>query len=520
MTLSYRDASRFLTKATFGPTDESIKHLQEIGIDAWLDEQFAIEPSLHLDQYMKVREEMSGGTRDFKNYRHAAFMEHALWGKDELRQRVAYALSQILVVSEKDDNLSDGNAARGLANYYDILVRNAFDSYTELLKEVALNPCMAHYLTIHGNKKADEELGTEPDQNFARELLQLFTKGEYSRNIADGSIVTDENGEQVRCYDENDVMEMARVFTGFVVDPDDKYLLGPLLINEDDHDFGRKEFFGRRSNAAGLDPVSDVHAAINNIKQRNAYRVYIAHSLIKLLVKSNPSGEYIGHVAQAMRDHDSNLKEVIRAIFTHEECMREDETSGRLKEPLVAYLNILRRTGVYQGGGREVFWDTTLMPVLNNSGAAFPQGVLQADSVFNYFNQDYMPDGLLTSRNLIGPEFELLTPVNFTNYANAIKQYADRLMQASWDADSERVDRIYGVAGPAEDIYFDGPIAFEREISKTFFHGEETEQTRHILQYIYGTGWAVNDSQRHWIRNRIRTAAWICAISPEFIVIK
>ena len=205
--MSAEDAVRLLTQATFGPTEAEIVRAMEIGAEAWIDEQLALPASEHAPLVI----EAGSANREL---RVRAWIEHALAAPDQLRQRLAFALSEILVVSDLGNDLATDDGALGATEYYDIMVRNAFGSYRQLLEEVTLHPAMGLYLNMAGNRKTDPILGTVPDENYAREILQLFSVGLWRLN-PDGTRVLDAGGEPVASYTEDDVMEFARVFTGW-----------------------------------------------------------------------------------------------------------------------------------------------------------------------------------------------------------------------------------------------------------------------------------------------------------------
>ncbi|CAH6874312.1 conserved hypothetical protein [Vibrio chagasii] len=511
MSLTNRDASRFLTRATFGPTKESIEHLTSIGIDAWLNEQFQETFPTHLEEYIRIHE-IRGGTQENRNYRRNAFWGRALWGKDQLRQRLTYALSQILVTSEQDDGININQQARGLANYYDIFANNAFGNYRDILQEVTLSPVMGIYLTMAGNKKEDEVTGAEPDQNFAREVMQLFTMGEFKKAF-DGTVIYDDKGIPVPKYDENDIMELARVFTGFDVQENDDFLLNEMTFNEEDHDFGSKVLLGSYI-PAGLSPLEDVTYALDILYAQRETAVYVAQSLIKFFVTSNPSKGYVQRVALAFDENGKgdrgDLKHVITAILTDQDCLSETAHIGKLKEPLLAFSGALRAMEVYQGQDYPHYRDTTIGFTYDEQ---VPQGVLQAESVFNYFEQDFIPNGPLGTRGMIGPEFQIFTPHNFTVIANHLKRVLDRVRHS--DDSGDRDDRIYMKAHRLEEAMLKGEEEYYQEVADIFFNGEMSEQVRDVLADCYTT-----NTNKGRIRDHIKSTVWLAAITPDFSIQK
>ena len=202
------DASRFLTQATFGPTLAEIDRVQRIGYSAWINEQIALPPEYHLP-FLDERD--AAGDDVYQNHRQESWFTRAVRSNDQLRQRVAFALSQILVVSDRS---SAADHPFGMAHYYDALVRNAFGNYRTLLNDVTLHPVMGNYLSSLRNRKEDTALNIRPDENYAREVMQLFSIGLHQLN-ADGTRRLDPQGQPIPTYDQDDIVGLA----GLSVDP-------------------------------------------------------------------------------------------------------------------------------------------------------------------------------------------------------------------------------------------------------------------------------------------------------------
>ncbi|MFM8330541.1 MAG: DUF1800 family protein, partial [Candidatus Methylumidiphilus sp.] len=210
--MSASEAARLLTQASFGPTKASLAEVMQKGAATWIDEQLALPPSFHAEALAAMRR--SGETPSVRELRVRAWLDRAVNAPDQLRQRVAFALSEILVVSDLGNALGTDLGEPGAADYYDLLVRNAFGNYRPLLGEVTLHPAMGLFLNMAGNKKADPVSGTVADENYAREIMQLFTVGLW-KLAPDGQHLLDASGQPMATYSGADVMELAKVFTGW-----------------------------------------------------------------------------------------------------------------------------------------------------------------------------------------------------------------------------------------------------------------------------------------------------------------
>ncbi|RYD40291.1 MAG: DUF1800 family protein, partial [Verrucomicrobiaceae bacterium] len=214
-------------QSTFGPTPDDIAKIRQLGYEGWINEQLALPPTYHTPYIVEVKRDAAGNNIDptynysdqdkfvFGNNATTPFARAAMGGEDQLRQRVAFALSEILVVSRRDANLEE--RPEGITHYYDTLLRHALGNYGDLLLDVAMHPAMGTYLSHAGNQKADPSIPRYPDENFARELMQLFTIGLWELN-PDGSRKLDVHGEPIPTYDNGVITELARVFTGLYYD--------------------------------------------------------------------------------------------------------------------------------------------------------------------------------------------------------------------------------------------------------------------------------------------------------------
>ncbi len=401
--LSDGDAFRLLEQGTFGPQLDDVAQAGAEGPESWINRQMQMPATFLSDGLRKAD---SSRWNEYVN----VWWRHAIQADDQLRQRVAFALSQILVVSAHD-GLSQQQV--GLAGYYDILLRHAFGNYRDLLKEVTLNPVMGEYLSIKGNRKPDDAENIQPDENYARELLQLFSVGQVLLN-QDGSPQLDDGGVPLPAYNQTTIENFARVFTGWHFAnaehfkwPKNKDYLSPMKAWPDYHDTNEKTLLRGVVLPAGQSAEADIDAAMNNVFNHPNVGPFISKQLIQRLVTSNPSPTYVNDVAAVFNENAAGkrgeLASVIKAILMHSEArsghMNEPDTFGKMKEPL------LRLTHVWRAFEPESIhynfnygWAETEMA----------QSPLNSPSVFNFFRPDFSQPGEISERGLVSPEFEIL----------------------------------------------------------------------------------------------------------------
>jgi uncharacterized protein (DUF1800 family) len=408
------DASRFLRQASFGTRDDDVDLLRFIGYAAWFDDQEGKSISRHrpyVDRY---------GDDAHQGHRNQRWWQVAVTGQDQMRQRMAWALSQIFVISDEPDALV--NDAKGCAEYYDLLARNAFGNYRELLEEVTLSPQMGRYLSMIFNRKADPLENIRPDENYAREVLQLFSIGLWKLNL-DGSQQLDGFGDPIPTYDQAVVENLARVFTGWAYSDtqhfwewSDSY--APMRCFTDYHDFDAKTIFDGLVIPAGLTAEADLDAALDAIANHPNVGPFLGKQLIQRFVTSNPSPAYVARVAAVWNDDGfgerGNLFAVLRAILMDDEARAPalDDTYGKVAEP------ILRLTALWRAfhAAPRSYW------ILWNQDDTFGQEPLSASSVFNFYSPFYMPPGELTDLGLVAPELQIATHARLTAFTNRLYQ--------------------------------------------------------------------------------------------------
>ena len=467
-------AARFLTQATFGPTFAEISALTAQGISAWIDAQLALPPTLHL---LATRADAAAFPNPpappvpFASYefidranRHAAWWKAAVTAPDQLRQRVAFALSEILVVSEADGTLN--HAPEAMARYYDILVSHAFGSYRQMLDEVSLSPVMGFYLSHLRNQKGDPAKGTSPDENYAREVQQLFSIGLVQLQ-PDGSLLLDADGLPIPTYHQDMIVETAKVFTGwayaasvtdfFALPPnfdlrgaaDDSPWLVPMRYFDAYHDKTEKRVLSLQQRApasatptvipAGQTGPQDLKLFLDALFNHPNTGPFIGRQLIQRLVTSNPSPAYVFRTAQVFADDGTgtrgNLGAVVRALLTDYEARSPGVVGhlgyGKVKEPLLRLTALFRAFNARAPNGRfldgfvgEVAFNSYMpMGILAGPGPVFKQGPLAAPSVFNFFSPDYVVPGPLASAGLVAPELQITDATTAITTPNALREW-------------------------------------------------------------------------------------------------
>ncbi len=409
---------RFLDHATYGATWDDITPLKNIGMNAWIDKQVRTAQCSHYDETTKERFSKIGEQMMFRD---KIWWTKSMTCNDQLRQRVALALSEIFVVSDANS----GTLRRhedGMEHYYDTLGTYGFYYFNQLLKAVSLHPIMGSYLNMRGNEKASADNGNaRPDENYAREVMQLFTIGLVQLNM-DGTPKLDAKGNTIPTYSQQDVSELARILTGWTwhgidkdkweklkgkIHPDaGQDFISPMVAVEYYHDKGAKTFLGKKI-PAGQTAEQDMDQALTILFNHPNTAPFISKQLIQRLVKSNPSPAYVRRVAQVFNNDGNwghgNMVAVIKAILTDGEALAENDKQGKLAEPLLRVTQLWRAFPVHL----EATADNPYPYYFNGVDTNIGQSPLSAPSVFNFFDPAYAPKDL-KDQGLVAPEFQLL----------------------------------------------------------------------------------------------------------------
>jgi uncharacterized protein (DUF1800 family) len=421
------DAPRFLSQATFGPTEADITALQSQGYSAWIANQMALPETSHraATDADAAAYPNTGQFSVTQNNRQAAWWLVSLTAPDQLRQRVAFALSEIFVTSDVASQLA--NEADGVADYYDLLAKDAFVNFRQLLQDVTLSPAMGNYLNMLRNAKANPAKGTSADENYAREVQQLFTIG-LNELQPDGTLMLDPTGLPIPTYNQAEIVQTANVFTGWgyhsaaanpsfygtAADFDD-----PMMVYPSYHDETQKTIVNNIVIPAGQTGAVDLAAELDALFNHPNTGPFICAQLIQRLVTSNPSPAYVYRVAQVFANDGTgtrgNLSAVIRAILLDYEARSPtpaaDSGYGKLKEPLLRLTGIYRAFNAASQEGR--------FPIFNPQ-TNLDEAALRSPTVFNFFDPGYVQQGTLASAGLLAPEFQITTASTAVSVPNNI----------------------------------------------------------------------------------------------------
>jgi len=418
--ISANVASRFLDQAAFGPDAATVAHVQAVGLETYIDEQ-----SWALTSHYPDPSQTGFGIGQVQ----ARFFTNAVHGQDQLRQRMAFALGQIFVISATEEN-----TPTQLVPYLELLQKDAFENFFTVMKDVTLSPTMGEYLDMRNNDKADPVRGTKANENYARELLQLFTIGTLMLN-QDGTLKLDANHQPIPTYTQAQIADFSRVYTGWTypLKPGGRaqahnpaYFDGPMVAFQSNHDTGSKTLLNGLVLPAGRTAEADLNAALTNIFNHPNVAPFVTKNLIQHLVTSNPSPAYVGRVAAVFNDNGfgvrGDLKAVVRAILLDPEARAGDagpqltgpDTGGHLREPVFWIASTLRALGALVN-------DTN---GLTAQATKLGQTIFAPASVFNYYAPGYKVPGEFTpGLSLLGPEFQLQSPATAiarANLANSI----------------------------------------------------------------------------------------------------
>jgi uncharacterized protein (DUF1800 family) len=410
------DAARFLTQATFGPTLADINTVATGGYAAWIAAQMALPETSHLAA-TRADSVAFPNTSQFpviENDRYASWWKIGATAPDQLRQRVAFALSEIFVVSDQSSALT--NQPEALANYYDLLANDAFGNFRQLLQDVTLSPVMGNYLNMLDNAAAIPAKGTAADENYAREVMQLFTIGLNELN-PDGSLQLDATGQPIPTYNQATIVQTANVFTGwayqntaknpsFTGSAADWY--DPMQLYPAFHDTTQKTIVNGVVLPANEGGAADLKAELDTLFNHQNAAPFFSRELIQRLVTSNPSQGYVYRIAQVFANNGSgargDLKAVVNAILLDPEArsstLLTNASFGKLKEPLLRQTAVYRAFNASASDSRFSIFDTD---------NALGQTPLSSPTVFNFFLPNFVQPGSLASAGLYAPEFQITT---------------------------------------------------------------------------------------------------------------
>jgi uncharacterized protein (DUF1800 family) len=418
-------AARFLIQSTFGPNSQLVAQVEKKGIAAFLDQQFTVPATATLPLVDQSVAGLPTGTGPSNPQFQEAWWRTIVTAPDQLRQRVAFALSEIMVISANGNGMSEHPEA--MAVYWDLLAQDAFGNFRQLIEDVTLNPAMGDFLDMVHNDKPNARRNTEPNENYARELMQLFTIGLYRLN-PDGSQQLDPNKKPIPTYDQDVVEGYAHLFTGWywaqTGTPTWNYVPAnyrqPMIAFPENHDLGAKTLLNGMTLPAGLTQAEDLKDGLDLLFNHPNTAPFISRRLIQRLVTSNPTPGYISRISRVFANNGhgvrGDLKAVVRAILLDSEArsnaFADDAGYGHEREPVIRLANLYRAFNAAAPSGKFV---------VNNQSFNFGQAPLYSPTVFNFFAPDYAQPGAIEQAGLVAPEFQITTDTTVITSANRMR---------------------------------------------------------------------------------------------------
>jgi uncharacterized protein (DUF1800 family) len=508
-TITPVQASRFLQQASLSVDDAAITQVVSLGYSGWLEAQFTAPRTQSRWDWMLSQ----GYQNSAQNANSFAGADNSLWNKliaatDPLRQRIALALSEILVVSMAGLNV----AWRGfcIAAYADLLEDHAFGNYRTLLGAVTLSTGMGNYLNMRGNQKEDPKTGRQPDENYAREILQLFSIGLYLLNN-DGSLKLDTSGKPIETYTQDSISGLAKVFTGWdytgYTSSSPDFHRQPMSFVASRFSTSDKSFLGStiQGSVAGPDALN---MALDKIFSHPNVGPFIGRQLIQRLVTSNPSPAYIGRVAAVFNNNGvgvrGDLKAVIRAILLDSEARSAPVSQatgwGKLREPMLRFVQWARTFGATSPTGIWNIGDTS------DPNTRLGQSPMRSPTVFNYFRPGYIPPNTsLATAGMVSPELQISNESSVVAYLNYLQNV------------------IASGVGEVKPDYtgwlalVDNPAVLMDKINLMLAAGQLSATTMASIVSAVGTISITTATGR---LNRVRAAILLTMASPEYLVFK
>jgi uncharacterized protein (DUF1800 family) len=505
----FGDAYRLLEQGTFGPTVQEANRVLQIGFEGWLNEQFNA-PASNYNNLVQLQQ----GT--FVSYPvKLQFFRNAMTGQDQLRQRMAFALSQILVAADIGNQDGNGDPTTMVAQYHDILTRNAFGNYRTLLREISLSPIMGTYLTLVNSRRANTATGAQPDENYIRELWQLFSIGTYRLNL-DGSVQLDGSGRPLETYTIAEIQEGARALTGWNYAPragqpnlgDNNPLnpFAPMIPNTANHDPGSKTLLNGQIIPAGQTVEQDLDSVIDNVFNHPNVGPFIGRQLIQHLVTSNPSPAYVSRVAAVFNNNGQgvrgDLRAVIRAILLDAEARGNSKAIpiyGKLREPALFLTHLFRALNCTGG-----MWG---IPQRNRG---IGQDIFSPPSVFSFYQPDFRI--IVNGQPVFAPPAQLLTTSTIIQRMNLLNDLLFSTIQAGGDPNptgSVTSTVVFNFA-PWDQLAAN-PTQLVDRLNEALMHNSMSAQMRQGLIN------AVTSIQNN-NRLRVQTAIYIIASSMQYQV--
>lgn len=558
---SAKAAARFLIQAAFGPDQDSdadgdqipenVEEVMAMGFEAWIDDQLT-RPVGYLRPMVQWQNEQPGSAEIYNDRK-----QNAWWGRamglpklrpdavttqlpDPLRQRVAFALSQIFVISDRMERLAV--EPEGMVHFYDTLLGRSFGNFEDLLRDVSLHPCMGIYLSHMGNRKSDPVAKTFPDENYAREIMQLFSIGLWMLDD-DGTRLLDGNDQPIPTYNNTNITEFARVFTGLSFgqtsagsnntnfEQYDGSFTSPMKGWDEHHDLAPKTLLLGATTPqrvaspgnTGTATMADVDAVISNLFNHPNVGPFIGKQLIQRLVTSNPSAAYVGRVAAAFNAAPrGDLGRTVKAILLDPEARDpaklNDPTFGKLREPFLKSVNVARAFNASAPNG----WYYLDAFILDHA-----QEPMKAPSVFNFYLPAHTPPGPLADAGLVAPEFQIVNATSGTTAPNYFWEHitgglhrwgASANKNVTLNLTQEMLLNVPAVAvnDPSPNVAALDPDPLLRRLDLVLTGGTLSPESFRIIREAMarigpGSGW-------EWPKNRLKLAIYLIVSTPEFAV--
>lgn len=507
------EAARFLSQASPGATKAQIIAMQSTTYSDWIDGQFSLPTTQTHCSWLSNKDYGAAA-----NMGRIQGLDNTVWRKfisspDMLRQRVTMALSEIFALSI--DSLNNWYPQFSVGHFADVLESNAFGNYRTLLQDVTRTTAMGTYLTFAGNQLANPATGSQPDENYARELMQLFTIGLYKLNN-DGTPVL-VNGSPAESYGPADVSGLARVFTGWYADASNGNqnpitFMIPMGVHPEIYETGEKKFLGTTipaSDRSFNSCLNCLNQALDTLFNHQNMPPFVGKQLIQRLVTSNPSPAYVGRVASAFINNGSgvrgDMKAVIRQILLDDEARNPDVASasgfGKLREPVMRFLNWARG---FNATSPSTNWD---VGNLSSPVTGLGQSPFHSPSVFNFFRPGYVPPlSPLADAGLVGPEFQITNESTVSGYINFMQRAVSGQGVGDLRADYSSLTSIAGDSA-----------ALLAELNLVLAAGQISASTVGTLKSALDTIAANSDGGK---LNRVYAALVLVLAAPEYIVQK
>ena len=503
--LTETQASRFLGQATMGATRTTIDALIARGIDGWLTDQFAMgRATTHFD-WLTANGYDAPANINSQNGFDTTMWRQLIVEPDQLRQRVGMALLDMLVVGI--DGVNTNWQAFSASSYVDILLNNAFGNFRDIMDGMTTSPAMGSYLTFLGNRKANATTGAEPDENYARELMQLFTIGLYQLNM-DGSLKMS-GGNPIETYTPADVSGLARVFTGLNYSSSDsttpaRYRV-PLVMQASINETGAANFLGTSTTGGGM---AAIKVALDTIFAHANVPPFVSKQLIQRLVTSNPSPAYVGRVSAVFANNGvgvrGDMKAVIKAILTDSEA-RDDSSltaanAGKIREPITRLTGWARAFNVNSPANTWPFGNTS------SQSTRIGQSPGRSPSVFNFFRPGYSPPATaISAAGLVAPEFQVTNEQSVVGYINYLQNI---VANGAGDAKPDYTSILTKAADSA---------ALVAEVNTVLAAGQLSTATQTAIKTAIDS---ISATATNGPINRVGVAILLTMASPDYLAVR